>query len=226
MVTHGNVRQLWRIGLAFFVLLLLEASRTSAQGKDFSIVVLPDPQHYASKHFKVGLAQTEWICQNAEKFQIKFVVSVGDNVDSGWLDTEFKRSVSFMDKLKGVVPYGVACGNHDLLDGKEGTHTSLKFVDYYGPQRFKKYSWYCGASESGFSSCQIFEGGGCKFLAIELAVSAPKAEISWAKEVIAEHPDLPVILTTHQMLDPEGKIGKTLAAGGSGRQSPSKIWSN
>ena len=25
-----------------------------------------------------------------------------------------------MDKLNDVVPYGVACGNHDLMDGKKG----------------------------------------------------------------------------------------------------------
>jgi hypothetical protein len=220
----GKSRRFQRIGLVLVAMLLLGASRATAQSKDFSIVVLPDPQHYASKHTKVGLAQTEWICQNAAKLQIKFVISVGDNVDSGWVDREFKNSVSFMDKLNGVVPYGVATGNHDLLDGKKGSFTSRKFVDYYGPQRFKKYPWYGGASPSGFSSYQTFSGGGMKFIALEVDVATPKAEIKWARKVMADHPNVPVILTTHQMLNPNGQIGKGTAASGPDRQTPAHVW--
>ena len=217
---QGNSRR----SLAILTLLLLAASRVIAGEKDFSIVVLPDPQYYAAKYTKIGMAQTEWIRENVEKLQIKFVVTVGDDVDAGYSDRQFKNSVSFMDKLNGVVPYGVACGNHDLMDGKKGSFTSRKFVDYYGPQRFKKYPWYGGASPSGFSSYQTFSGGGYKFLALELAVAAPKVEIQWAKKVMAEHADLPVILTTHQMLDPKGRIGKGTAASGPDRQTPSHVW--
>jgi hypothetical protein len=197
--------------------------RSRAESSDFSIVVLPDPQHYASKHTAEGLAQTEWICQNVEKLQIKFVVSVGDNVDAGWDDRQYKISRSFMDKLNGVVPYGMASGNHDLLDDQKGD-TSRKFVEYYGPQRFKKYPWYGGASESGFSSYQIFCGGGYKFLALELDVNARLPEVEWAKNVIAQHPTLPVILTTHQMLTSKAKISKGAVIKGPGRQTPQQIW--
>ena len=222
--TTRNTSQFWKTSLSLLALLALVASRVNAESKDFSIVVLPDPQHYASKYLKVGAAQTEWIAENAQKLQIKFVISVGDNVDHGWKDAEFKHSVSFMDKLNNVVPYGVAVGNHDLLDGKKKSYKSLKFLDYYGPQRFKKYPWYGGASPSGFSSYQTFSGGGMKFLALELTVAAPKPEIEWAKKVMAEHPDLPVILTTHQMLDPKARPGKGTAVSGPDRQTPAHVW--
>ena len=129
-----------------------------------------------------------------------------------------------MDKLNDVVPYGVACGNHDLTDGKKKSYTSRKFVDYYGPHKFKTYPWYGGASPSGFSSYQTFSGGGYKFLALEVTVAAPKEEIEWAKKVMADHPDLPVILTTHQMLNPKGQLGKGTAASGPDRQTPAHVW--
>lgn len=148
----------------------------------------------------------------------------GDNVDAGYVDQQFKNSVRFMDKLNGVVPYGVACGNHDGKDAKKGSYTSTKFVDYYGPERFENCSWYGGASPSGFSSFQTFTGGGIKFLALELTVAAPKEEVEWAKKVMAEHSSLPVILTTHQMLTPGAKMGKGTAASGPGRQTPSQVW--
>ena len=129
-----------------------------------------------------------------------------------------------MDKLDGVVPYGVACGNHDLKDGKKGGNSSRKFIEYYGPQHFKKHSWYGGASESGFSSYQTFSGGGYKFIALELAVAAPKAEIAWAKKIIAANPGTPVILTTHQMIDPKAAMGSKPAVGGHDRQLPAQVW--
>jgi hypothetical protein len=197
----------------------------SLDGKrDFSIVVLPDPQLYAAKYTKVGYTQTDWICQNVKRLQIKFAVTVGDNVDAGYVDAQFKKSVDFMSLLNNVVPYGVACGNHDLKDGKKGGYASRKFVYYYGPQRFKNYPWYGGASESGFSSFQVFTGGGYRFLTLELAVAAPMAEIQWAKSVIAAHPDTPVILTTHQMLTPNAEMGKDAAVSGPGRQTPGQVW--
>ena len=223
-VNARDTKRFWKTGLLLLALLALVAGRVYAEAKDFSIVVLPDPQHYASKYLKVGAAQTEWIAENAQKLQIKFVISVGDNVDHGWKDSEFKQSVSFMDKLNDVVPYGVACGNHDLMDGKKKSYTSRKFLDYDGPQRFKKFPWYRGASPSGFSSYQIFSGGGQKFLALEVTVAAPKVEIEWAKTVMAEHPDLPVILTTHQMLDPKARLGKGTAVTGPDRQTPAHVW--
>lgn len=219
-----DAKRIWRIGLVLPALLVLFAGNAYAQPTDFSIVVLPDPQFYAAKFTKVGLAQTEWICQNVAKLQIKFVVTTGDNVDVGYIDAQFKNSTHFMDKLDDVVPYGLACGNHDLKDSKKGSYTSRKFVDYYGPQRFKKCAWYGGASPSGFSSYQTFSGGGSKFIAIELAVAAPKAEVQWAKKVIADNPAMPVILTTHQMLTPEAEMDKGTAVSGSDRQTPSQMW--
>jgi hypothetical protein len=218
----GDAGWLWRIGLVLLGLLLLGSGR--ANGEDFSIVVLPDPQFYAATFPDVGLAQTEWICKNKEKLQIKFVVTVGDNVDAGDSDCQFKNSRRFMDHLENVVPYGLACGNHDLKDGTKGSYTSHKFIDYYGPQRFKKHAWYGGASESGFSSYQVFSGGGYTFLALELTVAAPKAEVQWAKKVLADNPHIPVILTTHQMLTPTGNLGQDTAVSSPDAQTPAEVW--
>jgi hypothetical protein len=210
---------------AFMALALLAVMVVcaSARSNDFSIIVLPDPQHYASKHTDVGLAQTEWVRKNVEKENIKFVVTVGDNVDNGRDDGQYRNSISFMNRLAGVVPYGVATGNHDLIPDKNG-RISRKFLAYYGPAQFKKYSWYGGASPSGFSSYQTFSGGGYKFLALELDVSAMQEEVQWAKEVIAQHADLPVILTTHEVLTLKGELAKGRAVRGQGRQSPREIW--
>jgi hypothetical protein len=100
-----DTKRVGRIGLVLLALLLLFAGHACAESNDFSIVVLPDPQFYAAKYTKEGLAQTEWICQNVAKLQIKFVVTVGDNVDAGFIDAQFKNSTLFMNKLNDVVAY-------------------------------------------------------------------------------------------------------------------------
>jgi hypothetical protein len=206
-LTKDENRRSWQAGLLLLVFVL--AGRI-AWAEDFSVVVLPDPQMYAAAFPEVGLAQTEWIRENVDKLHVRFVVTVGDNVDAGYSDEQYRNSLRFMERLDGVVPYGVTVGNHEFKvpRGSGEEPTGRKFVEYYGPQRFKKYDWYGGASGSGFSSYQIFSGGGYKFLAISLAVAAPKDEIAWARKVIADHPGMPVILTTHQMLNPKGELGK------------------
>lgn len=215
-------RPVWLI--LSLLILLLRTPWICAGERDFSIVILPDPQHYASKYPKIGMSQTQWIKDNVEKLHIKFVTSVGDNVDAGYKEAQYKNSRSFFAILDEVVPYGIACGNHDLMDGKKINYSCQNFVEYYGPQHFKKYPWYGGASESGFSSWQKFSGGGQSFLILHLAVNAPRPEMEWAKKVLADHPTQPAILVTHQLLTPKAVLGKSLAAKEPGRQNPVEIW--
>ena len=61
-VNARDTKRFWKTGL-LLALLALVAGRVYAESKDFSIVVLPDPQHYASKYHEGGMAQTEWICR-------------------------------------------------------------------------------------------------------------------------------------------------------------------
>ncbi len=100
----GDTKRLHRISITLLMLLLLTKSHVLAGERAFSVVVLPDPQRYASKYTKIGMAQTEWICQQADELQIKFVVTVGDNVNAGYVDKQFKNSVRFMDQLNKAVP--------------------------------------------------------------------------------------------------------------------------
>lgn len=208
----------------FVLALCLPGAWAAAADDDFRIVVLPDPQHYASRYPEIGLAQTRWIRDNVDKLRIKFVTSVGDNVNAGHREAQYRNSRSFFGGLDDVVPYGIACGNHDLMDGSKDGFACRNFVKYYGPEHFRKYPWYGGASESGFSSWQRFSGGGRTFLILHLAVNAPEPEIVWAEKVLAGHPRLPAILVTHQLLTPRAALGRSLAAKGPDRRTPVEIW--
>jgi len=226
MRSAPHSRYAWRAAIVAAILgsvLLGTGAGACTPTRDFSIVVIPDPQHYASRFPAIGMAQAQWIRSNVDKLQIKFVSCVGDNVDDGASDAEWKQSADSMHQLDGAVPFGVACGNHDLMDGKGG-FTSRKFLDHYGPDRFKKYKWYGGASASGLSSCQRFSGGGYNFLAIALTVNPSADEIAWVRKVMDSSAKVPVILTTHQFLTAQGEVAQDAVVQGPGALVPREIW--
>ena len=70
---------------------------------------------------------------------------------------------------------------------------------------FADESWYVSAFKGGTSSAQIFEAGGYSFLHLALEMQAGDPVLEWARGVIAKHPGMPTILSTHDYLSPRGK---------------------
>jgi hypothetical protein len=65
--------------------------------------------------------------------------------------------------------------------------------------------WYVSSRAGGASSAQTFSAGGYTFLHIALEMAPGPAVLAWARRVIATHPGLPTIVTTHDYLDPQGQ---------------------
>ncbi len=70
---------------------------------------------------------------------------------------------------------------------------------------FKDKPWYVASHDNGADSALVFTAGQCKFLHIGLQFQAPDASLEWASRVIAQHPGLPTIVTTHHYLGRNGK---------------------
>ncbi len=166
----------------------------------FVIAMLPDTQFYAQRpelffHFA---GQTDWVVRNRD--QVRFAVQVGDVVQSGArYPDEWVRADRAIDRLDGVVPHNVALGNHDM-DVVGDKASTVEYVRWFGPQRYQGRPWFGGASANGRNSFQLFEGAGITFLHLSLEWRPSDAAIAWAQEVLAAHPHLPTILTTHEHL--------------------------
>ncbi len=183
---------------------------------DFTVVALPDTQIYSARNPEVFLAQARWIAENLEAEKILFVTHLGDVVNSGDRTVEWENARAAMDLLdEAGVAYGVCLGNHDTEDrgGYDGASehegcsanpvppcAGTVFIDNFGPQRYVDRPWYGGASPSALSSYQVVEHDGEEFLFLHLAVDPWAAEIEWAEEVLAAHPDAAVALSTHRYL--------------------------
>lgn len=186
----------------------------------FSIVVIPDTQHYNGEGTKsepnstdpvtnvTFEAWTDWIAENLESQRIIFVSHVGDIIDRNNRD-EWAIARRCMDKLHGKVPYGISVGNHDMVGG---SGDSSLFQEMFPKSRFEAFDWYDGCfnnpsgdqatSGNNANSVQLFEVAGMKFVALHLECDAPDDVLSWADSVLQKHADRRAIITTHMGLGP------------------------
>ncbi|MCV2394482.1 metallophosphoesterase [Actinotalea sp. M2MS4P-6] len=187
-------------------------------GSRFTLAVLPDTQFYSrydadfqgtysDNPFDV---QTRFIADHADELNIAFVTHLGDVVDQERHPEQWQAADRAMSILEAAnVPYSIAPGNHDVLEPDEAVVdtdydlTAEPFLQTFGPTRAaaENASTYRGSDPTGLSQYHVFSAEGQQFLVLALTWRASDATIAWANDVIAAHPTLPVILTTHQLID-------------------------
>jgi hypothetical protein len=187
---------------------------------EFSLVMMPDTQVYAESYPAMFDAQTQWIADNKTAQNIAFVTHVGDVVNNPTSNTQWTRADAAMDKLDGVVPYGITIGNHDY-DVDNNRAAATKFISYFGASRYSSYNWFGGVSPDGRNYYQRFAAGPWEFIHFNLEWEADDADLAWAQGVINANPNTPVMMTTHQYLKPDGTRNTSPGAGGN---SGEQIW--
>jgi hypothetical protein len=194
----------------------------------FTLVVIPDTQHYTGRGCKGSLAsdapvenrhlaaQIGWILTNREKENIVFVTHVGDIVEENRRE-EWAVAKQHLDRLRGVVPFALCVGNHDM----EADGDARLFQEHFPAAGFAGESWYLGTythdredrhvSANNVNSAQRFSAGGINFLHLSLECNAPDDVLAWADRIIGGHPEHRLLVTTHMDL---GIIEKPETAAG------------
>ncbi len=223
----SRIASLVQPGLLAIGLLFIVASRPAtaddallqAPAGSFSLVVIPDTQHYLGRGTKrephssapvtnpVFENHTRWIVGNLENQRIVFVSHVGDIVDRN-VREQWQVARHAMDRLHGVVPYGISVGNHDMT--RDGD--SSLFQEFFSAARFARFDWYGGAfpanpehpkiSGNNANSFALFSAQGHHFIILHLECNAPDDALAWADGVLAKHADRWAIVTTHMDLGP------------------------
>ncbi len=185
----------------------------------FSIVVIPDTQHYHGRGTKanpqsreeltnpVFAAWTKWIANNVARQRIAFVTHVGDIVDKNNRE-QWHVARQCMDELHGRVPYGISPGNHDMTASGDAS----LFQEVFGKERFSSLPWYAGCfdghngnpriSGNNANSVQLFEAAGLRFVILHVECNAPDDVLSWVDSVLEKHSDRRALITTHMGLGP------------------------
>lgn len=194
----------------------------------FTVVMLPDTQDYSSGGSPSGQysgpevfhAITQWIVDNREAQRITFVTHVGDIVNTATNREEWEIARAALDRLHGVVPYGLCIGNHDM---SASSGEKPLFEEFFGADRFKGFDWYGGSADNNANSYHLVSVEGVDLLFMNLECNAPDEVLAWADEVLSTHPNRRAIITTHMWLGPVTEWGDfSYNAIGKGRMQWSK----
>jgi len=174
-------------------------------GGDYSIVVVPDIQNMTLLYPDVLDNMFNWIRDNAEKLNIKFVIQVGDITDKNTFP-EWERARDNFFKLDGVVPYAFVLGNHDYA-GLPSVRNTAIFNAFFPYEQYSKTSYFGGAFEEGKldNAYYYFTAGETEYLVLCLEMTPRVSVIEWANKIVSENPDRSVFVTTHSYLSYNGE---------------------
>lgn len=168
----------------------------------WTIALLPDTQIYSQNRPGVFSAQTAWLRDNADRYNIRMVLHLGDivNVNS---QPEWKAARESMALLDGHIPYAMVPGNHDYgPSGNASTRQTFlndffKFPDYSARPNFG------GAMIPGQmdNTYHYFQAGGYDFIVMALEWGPRDSTIAWADSILAQHPTKKAILLTHAYMN-------------------------
>lgn len=221
-----------RLGLTLLFCTVLSAGHAAAQSakkatgtrplpalpeKAFTVVIIPDTQTYTGKGCKATPdstepvananleAQVKWIRNHKAAQNIVFVSHVGDIVDKNNA-AQWAVAKQHLDTLRGVVPFSLTVGNHDMTT-KGDAHL---FQQHFPAASFKEYSWYLGSfthdrkaqnvSANNVNSAQLFSAGGLDFIHLNLECNAPDDVLAWANDLLTKNASRQALITTHMDL--------------------------
>lgn len=201
----------------------------AADSANFSIIVLPDTQHYTWKpplggtgNADVFKAQTQWIVDNKDEWNIACVLHLGDIVNHGNRYAQWDvvdEAMSLLEDplttgLPDGIPYGMAPGNHDLFRGywelpclplSGGAFWPL-YSAYFGHQRFKDRAYYGGyypdptKHTSGWFKDLKVENSWCTFEIQGVEVS------NWNNYILFSSPSMDFIVINIEPYYGQGEI--------------------
>jgi len=209
---------------------------TPPPAPDFTIVALPDTQHYADENLNYAYvaqfgAQTQWVVDTEATLNTEFVTHLGDVVEHiDQFDQEWIYASDAMAILDNAgMKNNLAPGNHDLTSQGVGS----KFDQYFPPSRYDMHDWYgnyLGGNGEAINrlnkdNYELFEVGSMQFIVFHLEYDTPDYVINWTQDVLDQYPNRRAIITTHAFVNtsnarPTGVINRP-----DGR-SPEYLWQN
>ena len=171
----------------------------------FTLAVMPDTQFlYWGSQDSVNRAPQEesfrYIIEHSAdpNTNIVFMAHLGDlTEDADPLSfAQVDRAFDVLDSHGAA--YSVLAGNHDVTG--DDSRGDTPYLQTMGPQRFRKSKTFAGSDPTGYNTAHIFRAAGRSWLLLALDWRTTAQGFAWANRVIKDHPTLPVILTSHDIV--------------------------
>ena len=204
-----------KTGLLIILLLIQGLIGMSFLNKDdfFSIVLLPDTQHYSSSYPEIFYKQMDWIVENKNLLNIQYVVHLGDITNNNKENAWEVADKSFKILENAGIPYSIVYGDNDMKNPDKNYYDGIRHTKllnrYFPVSRFDKPGswWNGGFFEPGKIDnyyC-LFDYKDYKFLIMNLEIAPRSAVLNWADNIISQNASRKVIVVTHDYLDKNGK---------------------
>jgi hypothetical protein len=179
----------------------------------FSIIILPDTQHYTSKYPEMIYKQMDWIVENKNILNIQYAVQLGDITNN---NKEYAWEVadkSFKILENAGIPYSIVYGDNDMKNPDKNYYDGIRHTEllhkYFPVSRFDKPgSWWSGGfynqAEIDNYYC-LFSYKEYKYLIMNLELAPRSSVLKWANNIISQNASRKVILVTHDYLNRKGK---------------------
>ncbi len=200
-----TIRRLLALLLSVACLLGTAVGCAPAEPPDpvFTLLWTSDPQWYSFKYQDIITHQNEWIAENYEEYDIRYMFHTGDFVNLPHNHEEWAvMDESYKDLDECGLPYGVLAGNHDV-DGSDHT----EFSQYFGEARYKDNEWYGESYEDNFGHYDLMTIADVPFIFVYMGYneSYKDADYEWLDRVLNEHSDRIAVLNFHDYLNAAGE---------------------
>ena len=180
------------------------AGTADADNPRFTVAVVPDTQYLfdLDRGDPAPLtASFKYLIEQRAAENIVFTAHLGDVVENAQASEFAKADPVFGVLDQARMPYSVLAGNHDIDGSKDDQRGDSAYLRTFGPQRFRRMSTYGGSTPDGYNSYHVFRAAGRQWLLLAMDWRPSDQSFAWARKVIADHPELPVILTIHELVN-------------------------
>ena len=173
---------------------------------DFYITIFPDTQSSVNWKRSVVTNQIDWIINNKDILDIRFVGHVGDLVAEWDQDlTEWDFIQDEMGQLGTAgIPYSILPGNHDYA---QMTRNNTMLNSYFPLSTFSSMPTYEGSyNNDSDNTYHILNVGGKELLIISLEFGPRDAVVNWANGILQANPNKKAIIITHAYINTDGEL--------------------
>ncbi len=136
---------------------------------------------------------------NKERFNIKYVLHLGDIVNVPTALNEWTNARNAISLMDGKVPYALATGNHDTGSTSVGSDRTTVVNDFFPVSNYTNWPTFGGTWQPNRieNSYHLFSAGGVDWIIFALEWGPRNSPVAWANQVIANYPSRKAILITH-----------------------------
>jgi hypothetical protein len=181
----------------------------------WSIIVFGDIQNSVEFYPQVMDEMMQWVADNKNSKNVKFVFQGGDIVNNGGDQSQWRNADdSFKIIEDRNIPFSIVPGNHDWQG-----RTYVNFNKYFGVNRFSNKPWWGGSitSTSSHVHHMLFSVGGQDYVIVGIGFHPNTADFNYAKQVLQNNPNRKAIINTHDYLEADGSYDDSYAR---------KLWDN